>query len=95
MILSKEGITQGCPLATTGYGLLVLPVIRQLKVKFSYINSPWFADGGATVGKLERVMKFFLHLCEIGPNICYFPEESKSIFIVKKETVEKTVLRLQ
>ena len=40
MILSKEGITQGCPLTTTGYGLLVLPVIRQLKVEFSDIYSP-------------------------------------------------------
>ena len=38
--LSKEGITQGCPLATTGYGLLVLPMIRQLKVDFSDINFP-------------------------------------------------------
>ena len=40
MILSREGITQGCPLATTGYGLLVLPMIRPLKVEFSDINSP-------------------------------------------------------
>ena len=40
MIISKEGITQGFPLATTGYGLLVLPMIRQLKVELSHIKSP-------------------------------------------------------
>ena len=40
MSSSKEGITQGYPLATTGYGLLVLPMIRPLKVEFSDINSP-------------------------------------------------------
>ena len=65
IILSKEGTTQGSPLATTDYGLLVLPMIRQLKVEFSDINSPWFVDDGVVVGKLERVINCFLRLCEI------------------------------
>ena len=84
MILSREGITQGCPLATTCYGLLVLPMIIPLEVEFSDINSPRFADYRSVAGKVERVIYFFSRLCEIGPNFGYFPEESKSIFIVKK-----------
>ena len=59
-------------------------MIRQLKVEFRDINSPWFADAGAATGKLDRVIKFFLCLCEIGPNFGFIPEEFKSIFIVKK-----------
>ena len=37
---SREGIVQGCSLATTGYGLLVLPLIRKLKVEFTSVKSP-------------------------------------------------------
>ena len=92
---SREGITQGCPLATTGYGLVMLPIIRQLKIEFSDIIYPWSADDGAVVSKLERVINFFSRLCKIGSNFGYFPGESKSIFIVKKGNEVETVLRLQ
>ena len=39
-IFSREGIVQGYSLATTGYGILVLPLIRKLKVEFTSVESP-------------------------------------------------------
>ena len=67
-----------------GYGSLVLPMIRKLKVEFRDIASPWYADDGSSASKLDSIIKLFLRLCEIGSNFDYFPEEFKSILIVKK-----------
>ena len=37
---SKECQAQGCSLATTGYGLLVLLLLRKVKKEFSDVESP-------------------------------------------------------
>ena len=52
---SKEGITQGYPLAILGYGLLLLPLIRVLKREFSDVDSPWYTDDAAAAGKIPRI----------------------------------------
>ena len=65
-IFSREGIVQGCPIATTCYGLLVLTLIRKLKVGFTSIESPWYADDGLAADSLENIGSFFKRLEEIG-----------------------------
>ena len=82
-IQSMEGVTQGCPFAMVGYGLLVLPLIRQLQREFPNVASPWYADDAMAAGALADVMAYFHRLCELGPSYGYFPEESKSILVVK------------
>ena len=52
-LFSKEGVTQGFPLAMVGYGLLILPIIRKLKKEFSDVESPWYADDGAAAARLK------------------------------------------
>ena len=88
-IFSREGIVQRCPLATTGCGLLVLPLIRKLKVEFTFLESPWYADDGSAAGSLENVGTFFKRLEEIGPIYGSFPEESNSILVVRGRDMEK------
>ena len=92
---SKEGITQGCPLAMLGYILLLLPLIRVLKKEFSGVDSPWYADDGAAAGKIPRILAFFNRLCELGPDFGYFPEESKSKSIVRGKDLERVKIRLE
>ena len=88
-IFSREGIVQGYPLATTGYGILVLPLIRKLKIEFTSVESPWYADDGSAVGSLENISSFFKRIEEIGPAYGYFPEEGKSILVVRGRDTEK------
>ena len=82
---SQEGVTQGCPLSMVAYALLLLPLIKQLKSEFQNTPSPWYADNGSVAGQLDNISKFFTRLCTLGPNYGYFPEESKSILVVRKK----------
>lgn len=86
---SARRATQGCPLAMVGYGVGVLPVIRQLKTKFPYGLQPWYADDATDAAKFETIRKHFERLCEIGPNHGYYPEPSKSILIVAEHNLER------
>ena len=91
-LYSSEGSTQGCPLAMLGYGILLLPIIITLKTEIPEVKSPWYADDGAAAGTLKNINLFFKRLCEIGPDYGYFPEESKSILIVRSKDREKAEL---
>ena len=43
---SKEGVTQGDPLAMIAYGIGVLPLIRDLRRAHPHFMQPWYADDG-------------------------------------------------
>ena len=53
-LVRSKGSKQGCPLAGLSYGILLLPLIIQLKSKFSQIKSPWYADDGTAAGTLTK-----------------------------------------
>ena len=88
-LVSSEGSTQGCPLAGLSYGILLLPLIIKLKTEFPKVKSPWYADDGAAAGTLKNILLFFERLRELGPAYGYFPEESKSVLIVRDKGREK------
>jgi hypothetical protein len=41
-VYSKEGVTQGYPLVMAVYGILLLPLICQLKREIPDVNQPWY-----------------------------------------------------
>ena len=47
---SKEGVTQGDPLAMITYGIGVLPLIRELREAHPRVTKPWYADDAGTGG---------------------------------------------
>ena len=59
-IYSKEGVTQGDPLAMFLYGLGVLPIIRELNDEFDFSTKQvWYADDSAVAGKFRNIAEFF------------------------------------
>ena len=81
VILSREGTTQGCPLAMYAAG--VMPLVTKLK-DLSRHRQNWFADGSSCGGRLQRVYEWFVNLQALGRAYGYFPESSKSILIVTR-----------
>ena len=86
---SKEGVTQGDPLAMIAYGISVLPLIRVLRRDHSQVTQPWYADDAGAGGNFEAVMAHFRDLQLKGPARGYFPELTKSILVVAEKNVPR------
>ena len=56
VLQSREGTTQGDPLAMAMYGLAILPLIE--KVSDDNLIQKWYADDGNAAGSVEA-LKFF------------------------------------
>ena len=86
VIFSREGVAQGDSLVMVAYSISFLLLIYQLKQKFPDVFQPWYADDGAGMTCIPRLLKFFDRLCVLGPPFGYYPEQSKSILIVQLDS---------
>jgi hypothetical protein len=66
------------------YGILLLPLIRDLKEELPDVNQPWYADDSGAGGSFAGIRQYFLSLQKKGPRRGYFPEPSKSILVVQE-----------
>jgi len=81
VILSREGVTQGDPLAMALYGIALLPLAELLRSEHPDVTQPWFADDAAMQGLPQPVAKCFRLLIRVGPQFGYYPEPDKSFAI--------------
>ena len=86
---SEEGCTQGDPSAMQFYALGVKPLINILaeNVNTDLCKQAWYADDSSAVGKLTAVKTWWQKLNSAGPKFGYFPKASKSILILKDESL--------
>jgi hypothetical protein len=87
-MFSKEGVTQGDPIAMFCYGIGILPMIRQLKVIYTALKQPWYADDAGALGSFDDIIRMFTKLMEIGHDLGYFPNPSKSILVAPSSKLE-------
>ena len=71
IILSKEEVTQGDPLAMALYGIALLPLAEILRERFPDVLQPWYADDAAMQGRPDRVAAYFKLLCDLGSHFGY------------------------
>ena len=86
---SKEGVTQGDPLAMIAYGIGVLPLIRVLRSDHPQVYQPWYADDAGAGGEFRDIMAHFRDLQLKGPARGYFPEPTKSILVDSEKNVPR------
>ena len=84
-MLSREGTTQGDPLAMAMYAIATQPLIHQLH---GIAKQVWYTDDSAAGSNLEGLRRWWDMLEGIGPNYGYFPNRSKTFIVVKPELVE-------
>ena len=87
LLHSKEGVTQGDPLAMIAYGIGVLPLIRVLRRDHPQVTQPWYADDVGAGWNFEAMIAHFRDLQLKGPSRGYFPEPTKSILVVAEQNV--------
>ena len=56
VFLSREGTTQGDPLAMALYGLAVIPLIKKLATEAKQV---WYADDATGGGKLQQLRRWW------------------------------------
>ena len=83
-LYSKEGVTQGYPLAMIAYGIGVLPLIRELRDAYTHVNQTWYADDAGAGGGFGHILEHFQDLQARGPQRGYFPERTKRILVIAR-----------
>ena len=84
-LLSKEGTTQGDPLAKAMYAASTQPLIYRLD---GIARQVWYADDSAAGSTVESLKGWWDLMQEIGPIYGYYPNGAKTLLLVKHEAVE-------
>ena len=80
-IWSREGTTQGDPLAMPMFALATIPLILKLRTDTRQV---WYADDASAVGKLSSLREWWNRLSTLGPSFGYFANPSKTWLITKE-----------
>ena len=86
-IMSCEGTTQGDNAASPFYSISLYPLMNDLSDCTDF--QLFYADDGASAGKLYNIKRWWDRLCERGPGYGYYPNGSKSVLLVKEQFVEE------
>ena len=85
---SREGVTQGDPIAMIAYRIGILQFFINLKREIPDVTQTWYADDAGTLGMFTRIKTYFDSLTLQGPGQGYHPEQSKSVLTVRPENLE-------
>ena len=86
---SKEGVTQGDPLAMIAYGIGVPFLIRELRNDNPWVTQPWYADDAGEGGTFQKILEHFWDLQARGPARGYYPEPTKRILVVAPGNIDR------
>ncbi|CEM17620.1 unnamed protein product [Vitrella brassicaformis CCMP3155] len=86
---SREGTTQGDPLASLFYSVATLPLVWEMKRPAEEGPQAWFADDSAKVGDLQPVRDWWDELQRRGPLRGYHPNGKKSKLVVRAGCEER------
>eukprot|EP00957_Ditylum_brightwellii_P028913 2184347-Ditylum_brightwellii.AAC.1 len=81
IIHSKEGVTQGDPLAMIIYGITLVPLSNLVQETDRQVLPPFYTDGIALDGAARRNACLLKVLVAWGPDRGYYPEPEKSIHV--------------
>ena len=84
-LLSKEGTTQGDPLAMAMYAIGTKPLIDRLN---GISKQVWYADDSAAGSNVENIKRWWDELVEFGPLYGYYPNSSKTHILTKPDHVQ-------
>ncbi|KAL5467485.1 hypothetical protein EMCRGX_G031714 [Ephydatia muelleri] len=80
IIFSREGTTQGDPLAMPMYALGILPLIQR---STGDILQVWYADDASATGIIHNLREWWGKITTIGPSYGYYANATKTWLVVK------------
>ena len=88
VLYSKEGTTQGDPLAMAMYAIATIPLINKLNGK---VCQTWYADDATATGSINHLRNWWDKIVSEGPKYGYHANASKSWLITKKSFFTKAI----
>ena len=85
-LFSREGTTQGDPLAMAMYAIATVPLIERLQ---QHVTQVWFADDATAGGKLLDLRNWWDQLVECGQDYGYSANASKTWLVVRPEYLDQ------
>ena len=85
---SREVVTQRNPIKMITYGIVVLPLINNLKREIPDFTQPWYADAAGYLGTFAIIETYFDSLTRQVPGRGYYHEQPNSVLIVHSENIE-------
>ena len=83
-LLSKEGTTQGDPLAMIMYAVASVPLINKLS-SIDGMKQLWYADDATGIGTVNGLKEWWSKINDLGGSFGYKPNAVKSTLLVKTE----------
>ena len=84
-LLSREGTTQGDPLAMPMYAISLVPVIQHLR---DIAKQVWYVDDAAAGGRLCQLKNWWDKLCSFGRPFGYNVNATKNWLVVKEGSLQ-------
>ena len=84
VVFSKEGTTQGDPLAMPMYALATLPLINRLPVSVTQV---WYADDATALGSISDLRNWWDNLTNLGPSFGYFTNPDKTWLVSLSDAI--------
>ena len=81
-LFRKEGVNHGDPMDMVVYGLVILPLICELRQAHPGITQLWYFDDTRAGITFERIRRHLYYLMVRGPPRGYFLDPTKSILVV-------------
>ena len=88
-LLSREGTTQGDPMAMPWYALSTIPIIDALRIFESKVLQVWLADDATAAGKLESLKRWYCELEAVGEKMGYYVNRGKCWLILKSNELSE------
>ena len=84
VMFSREGTTQGDPLAMPMYAVATIPLIKRLPNSVSQV---WYADDAAALGSITELRKWWDNLVDLGQSFGYFANSTKTWLVTKDSSL--------
>ena len=78
VMFSREGTTQGDPLAMPMYAVATIPLIKRLPNSVSQV---WYADDAAALGSITELRKWWDNLVDLGQSFAESPGQSRISYL--------------
>ena len=88
-MFSREGTTQGDPLAMPMYAIATIPLIKR---QTNSVSQVWYAGDVAALGSITELQKWWDNLVDLGQSLGYFANSTMTWLVTKDSSLSSATV---